>query len=119
MLTALINFLITALTIYLAAKYMRKVSIKSFGTAALVALAIAILNFLIGWLLVLLLNVATLGLFFFTGLNIIISIIANAIIIELVDKLSKGFHTEGFSPSLMLAIILAVVNGLVYWIFGF
>lgn len=83
----------------------------------LVALAIAVLNFLIGWLLTFLLNIATLGIFYFTGLNFIIAIIVNAIIIEIVDQMSSSFNTDGFAPSFWLALILALVNAIVFGLF--
>ncbi len=113
----LLNLLVTALVIWLAAKSMSRVHISSFGAAFLVAVIIAVLNFLVGWLLALLLNIATLGLFYFTGLSFIISIIVNAIVIEIVDQLSSRFKTDGFAPSLYLAIFMALANALVTAIF--
>ncbi len=117
MLTALIQFLVTAATIYFAGRWMSRVRVRNFSTALLVALAIAILNFLVGWLLTFVLHLATLGLFWITGLSFIISIIVNAIIIEIVDQFSEGFDTDGFAPSLWLAVLIALVNALVFAIF--
>lgn len=117
MIAAILNFLITAAVIYYAGKAMRKVHVKSFNTALLVTLGVVVFNFLVGWLLTLLLNLATLGIFYFTGLNFIISIFVNAIIIELVDKMSKSFNTDGFAPSLWLAVILALVNAIMFAVF--
>ncbi len=114
MLNALLHFLVTAATIYFAGRVMSKVHVKSFGTALIVALAIAFLNFLIGWLLTFVLHLATLGLFWLTGLQFIIGIVVNAILIEIVDQFSSGFNTKGFTPSLWLAVILALVNAVVF-----
>jgi putative membrane protein len=92
---------------------MPKVELKGFKTAIFVALIIGVLSFLLSWILTALLNVATLGIFYFLGLGFITRVIAYGIIIELADKLSKDFKTVGFLPSLWLAIILAIVGGIV------
>ena len=109
----LIHLIVDALVLLLAARVMTSVEVKSFGTAIVVALIIGLLSFLIGWLLEFILNVATLGIFYFTGLGFIIRIFVNAIIIEIVDKMHAGFYTKGFLPSLWLAIIIAIVGSVV------
>lgn len=112
MLQWLFHILLDAVVLLIAAKYMPKVELKGFKTAIIVALIIGVLSFLLSWILTAVLNIATLGLFYFIGLGFIIRIIVNAIIIEIADKISKDFNTIGFLPSLWLAIILAVVSAL-------
>lgn len=109
----LIHILIDALVLLAVANMMPKVELKGFKTAIIVALIIGVLSFLLSWILTALLNVATLGIFYFLGLGFVTRVIAYAIIIELADKLSKDFKTVGFLPSLWLAIILAIVGGIV------
>ena len=109
----LIHIIIDALVLLVAAKLMSSVQVRSFTTALIVALVIGVLSFLIGWLLTLILNIATLGIFYFTGLGFIIRIIVNAIIIEIADKMSSGFNTKGFTPSIILAVIIALVGAIV------
>jgi len=109
----LLHIIIDAAVLLIAAKYMAKVELKGWKTAIIVALIIGILSFLLSWLLTGLLHLATLGLLYFLGLGFIIRIIVYAIIIEIADKLSKDFKTVGFLPSLWLAIILAIVGGIV------
>ncbi|MGY5847752.1 phage holin family protein [Salegentibacter sp. HM20] len=109
----LIHILIDALVLLAVANMMPKVELKGFKTAIIVALIIGVLSFLLSWILIALLNVATLGIFYFLGLGFVTRVIAYAIIIELADKLSKDFKTVGFLPSLWLAIILAIVGGIV------
>ncbi|EMR03733.1 phage holin family protein [Cesiribacter andamanensis] len=119
MIKLLVHLLVDALVLILAAKAMSSVYVRSFGTAIWVAVLIGIFSFLIGWLLTLVLNLATLGIFYFTGLGFIIRIIVNAIIIEIVDKVSKGFNTKGFMPSLILAILIALVGSILdYFLFA-
>src|SRR5690606_28332074 len=109
MIGAILGFFISAATIYLCGKYMAKVHVRDFRAAVLVALVIVVFNFLIGWLLAFVFHVLTLGVFFFTGLSFVINVIVNAIIIEIADKLMDRFHTEGFLPSLWVALILGLV----------
>lgn len=109
----LIHILVDALVLLIAARMMTSVEVRNFSTAIIVAIVIGILSFLIGWLLTLILNVATVGIFYFTGLGFVTRIIANAIIIEITDKMSRGFNTRGFMPSLILAVIIAFVGSVV------
>ncbi len=109
----LIHIIIDALVLLAAANIMPKVELKGFKTALLVALIIGVLSFLLSWILTALLNIATLGIFYFLGLGFIIRVIAYAIIIEIADKFSSDFKTEGFLPSLWLAVFLAIVGGIV------
>ncbi len=119
MIELLVHLIVDALVLIIAAKAMSSVEIRSFGTAIWVAILIGIFSFLIGWLLTLVLNIATLGVFYFTGLGFIIRIIVNAIIIEIVDKVSKGFHTRGFMPSLILAVLIAFISWIIdYFLFS-
>ncbi|MHA6280260.1 phage holin family protein [Salinimicrobium sp. CAU 1759] len=116
MLTWLVHVIIDAIVLLIAAKMLPKVELKGWKTALVVALLIGVLSFFLSWILTVILNVATLGIFYFLGLGFITRIIAYAIIIELADKLSTGFKTHGFMPSLWLAIIIAIVSSIVDWI---
>lgn len=112
----LIHILVDSVVLLVAAKVFPKVELKGFKTAIVIALLIGILSFFLSWLLTALLNIATLGIFYFLGLGFITRTCAYAIIIEIVDKLSKNFKTHGFMPSLWLAIILALAGAIVDWI---
>ncbi|RKS53537.1 putative membrane protein [Gillisia mitskevichiae] len=113
MLQWLLHIIIDAGVLLLAAKYMSKVELKGFKSALIVALIIGVFSFLLSWLLTSLLNIATLGIFYFLGLGFVTRVIAYAIIIELADKVSKDFKTIGFSTSIILAVILALAGALV------
>ncbi len=104
----LVHLIVDAIVLLVAAKYMSKVELKGFKTALIVALVIGIFSGLLTFIL----NLFTLGLFYFIGLGVLIRIIANSIIIEIADKFSKDFNTVGFLPSLWLAIILAIVSAI-------
>lgn len=113
MLQWIVHIVIDALVLLAAASILKNVELKGFKTAILVALIIGLLSFLLSWALTLLLNVATLGMFYFLGIGFIIRVVAYAIIIEIADQFSSDFNTKGFLPSLWLAIILAIVGGIV------
>ncbi len=112
MLSALIHIILDAIILMIAAKFLNKVHLKSFKTAILVALLIGILSFFLSWLLTAVLNIVSLGLFYFLGLGFVTRIVAYAIIIEIVDQLSSGFKTDGFMPSLWLAVIMALFGSI-------
>lgn len=109
----LIHILLDAVVLLIAAKMLTKVELNGFKSALIVALIIGVLSFLLSWLLTAILNIATLGIFYFLGIGFITRVIAYAIIIEIADKLSSDFKTHGFWPSLWLAIIIAIVGGIV------
>ena len=106
----ILHVLVNAILLVVLANILPKVSVRNFGSALVVALLIGILSALSLWLLEGVLHVVTLGLFYFLGLGFIIRVFAYAIIIEVADQLSTGFNTEGFWPSLWLAIILALIS---------
>lgn len=109
----LIHILVDAVVLLIAAKFLPKVELQGFKTAVIVALIIGVLSFFLSWILTVILNIATLGIFYFLGLGFVTRVIAYAIIIELADKFSKDFRTRGFMPSLWLAIIMAIVGAIV------
>ena len=109
----LIHILIDALVLLVAAKFLSTVHLKGFKSALIVALIIGVLSFLLSWLLTAILNIATLGIFYFLGLGFITRVIAYAIVIEIADKLTDDFKTDGFWPSLWLAVLIAIIGGIV------
>lgn len=113
MLTWLIHIIIDSLVLLAAASIFPKVELRGYKTALIVALLIGILSFFLSWILTVILNIATLGIFYFLGLGFVTRVIAYAIIIEIADKFSKDFKTHGFTPSLWLAILMAIVGGIV------
>ncbi|WP_324719336.1 phage holin family protein [Salinimicrobium sp. HB62] len=116
MLSWLVHIVVDTIVLLIAARMLPKVELKGWKTALVVAILIGILSFFLSWILTAILNVVTLGIFYLLGLGFITRIFAFAIIIELADKLSKGFKTHGFMPSLWLAIIIAIVGTIVDWL---
>ncbi|WP_405198223.1 phage holin family protein [Christiangramia sp. LLG6405-1] len=113
MLQWIIHIVLDAVVLLIAAKFLSKVHLNGFKSALIVALIIGVLSFLLSWLLTAVLNIATLGIFYFLGLGFITRVVAYAIVIEIADNLTSDFKTEGFLPSLWLAILIAIVGAIV------
>jgi putative membrane protein len=107
----IIDLLINAFAVWLAAKILPGVSVKNYGYALWVAILLGLVNATIGRLLKFLafpFNWLTLGL-----VNFIISVL----MIMLVDKLVKGFEVKSFWWAVLFAILLSIVNNILFWIF--
>ena len=84
------------------------VTIKNFSTAVLVALVIGILNATIGWFLRFPLNIVTLGL-----LSFFVHLIVTAVMIKIADKLFSDFYVKGFTPALIIAVVMAIAGSMI------
>ena len=100
----LLNLLISALAIAIAAYITPGASVDGYLTAIVVVVVLAIVNSTIGPLLKILtlpLNILTLGL---------ISLIINVLMVLLVARIVPGFGLDGFWTALVFAVILALVS---------
>lgn len=100
----LINWLLSALIILLTSQIVPGFKVDTFTTALLVAFVLGIVNAIIKPILIILtlpINILTLGLFTF---------VINAALILLVDRIVPGFKVEGFTPALIAAFILWLIN---------
>lgn len=104
----ILHLLLDAAVIFGLAYLMPQIDVKSFGTALLIAIILAMLNFLIGWLIRFPLNLVTF--FFLTG---IVRVVTTAILLKIIDKMMGSFTIVGFWPALVIAVAVAVVGGLV------
>jgi putative membrane protein len=87
-------------------------------TALLVALLIGIVGWATGWLIRGVFQVATLGILWLLGLSFIIRVLANAVIIKIVDAMVGGFKVHGFGQAILLAVIIAIVGALLDYMLG-
>jgi len=104
MFQALLNWILSALAILVAAQFVPGFSVNSFQTALIVALLLGVLNALIKPVLIVLtlpINILTLGLFTF---------VINAFLIWLTAQLVRGFSLSGFAPALLAALLLWIIN---------
>lgn len=103
----IIRLLITAAVAYGLSMVLSGVNIVDFKTAFIFALVLALLNFIVKPLLVILtlpITILTLGIFLF---------IINALIIMLADKFIGGIKVDGFLWALIFSLILSLVSSLV------
>ncbi len=106
----IISLLITALAVMVTAYLLPGVTIKSYGSAIIVALLIGLVNMIIKPIMVILtlpITILTLGLFLF---------VINALMILLVSALVPGFKVNGFIWALIFSIVLSFVNSILHWI---
>ncbi len=101
----ILNVLITAVLVYLLAELLNPhVAISSFTTAIIFSLVLALLNFIVKPLLIILtlpLTIITLGLFL---------LVINVIIIMLADKFVTGIRIDGFLWAFIFGLILSAVT---------
>jgi putative membrane protein len=106
----IIKILISAVAVFAVSYILSGVTVKSFGTAILVAIVLGIVNAIIRPILVILtipVTILTLGLFL---------LVINALMIMLVDAVIAGFKVKNFWWALLFSIILSLVNGILTWI---
>lgn len=100
----IINLALSAMSIFAAAYVLPGVSVTSFTTAVIVAIALGVINAIIRPVLLILtlpLNIMTLGLFTF---------VINAGLILLTTKIVPGFMVDGFLWALLLSLVLTAIN---------
>ncbi len=105
------NILLLSVTVFVVAKMLPNIRIKSFLTAVVVAVVYSIINFFVGWLLVLLslpVMIITFGLFTF---------VINAILLWVTDQLIEDFEIKGFGTTLLAAFLITIISTLLRWVF--
>lgn len=112
MLGSVLRILLTAVAVYLLPKILSGVTLDSFSTAILVAIVLALLQFLVKPILIfftLPITVLTMGLFLF---------IINAIIILMTAYLVSGFDVGNIWWALLFSILLSILQSALYQIVG-
>ncbi|MDO4905740.1 MAG: phage holin family protein [Lautropia sp.] len=102
-----LGWAINAAAIFFLPYILDAVELKSFGTALLVALIIALLNTFIRpvlFILTLPINVLTLGLF---------TLILNGLMFWVTSRLVDGFTITGFWWAVLAALIYSIVSSLI------
>jgi len=100
----LIQMLVNAVALLIAALFLEGVQIKSFLTAVIVSIVIAILNATIGEYLTELTG-------FYQG---ILSFIVDACVIMLASFVLDGFKVKGFLWAILLAVVLTFINAFLF-----
>jgi len=105
------TLLFNSIVIFAGSYLVRGVQLKNYWTALGVAIVLAILNLLIRPFIVLLtlpLNILTLGLF---------TLVINAWILMIADKMIDGFSLDGFGWAVLFGLVISVLNSLLLILF--
>jgi putative membrane protein len=101
----IVKILITALVVYFLSKALEPhIQVRAFSTAIVFSLVLAILNFVVKPLLVILtipLTIITLGLFL---------LVINMLIVLLADKFVSGIRIENYTWAFIFSLVLSVVT---------
>lgn len=103
-----VRLILGSIAVMIAAYLVPGVSVASFGTAVLVALALGVLNALVKPVLLFLtlpINILTLGLF---------SLVINIVILYLASALVPGFEIANSLAALLFSIVLSIAMGLLF-----
>ncbi len=100
----LVNWLLSALALWIVAQIIPGIQLRSYSTALVATIVIAIVNVVIGWPLKILtipLSILTLGLFL---------LILNAFLLKLASIFVPGFSIQGFLPAFLGSIVLTILS---------
>ena len=104
MISIIINWLLSAVSLMIVAHVVRGFDVTSFGAALIAALVIGLINATLGLFLKIItfpLTLLTLGIFW---------VVINALMLKLAASLVSGFTIQGFLPAFFGAIVLSIVN---------
>src|SRR5215831_10344902 len=102
MLMHIIGWFVSALALWLVAQMLPGIKVRSFGTALLATIVIAIVNVFIGWPVRLIfspITFLTLGLF---------RLVINAFLLKVASLFTPGFSVEGFLNALIGSLVLTI-----------
>lgn len=102
--TILINWILSALVIFVLSNILPGVHVNDFLSALIVALVLGIINAFIKPVILILtlpINIVTLGLF---------TLVINAFLIMVTGYIVAGFRVDGFLSALIFSIALSIVN---------
>ncbi len=107
----IINWVLSALIIVVAAYLLPGVHIANFVTALVVAIILGLLNAFLKPVLLFLtlpINVLTLGLF---------TLVINAFIIVIITKIIPGFQIDNFWWAVLYSLLMSAINVLLHMFF--
>lgn len=109
---SIIFIIVNSIAVLVSCYLVPGASVESIWVAAMVAIVLALVNFFLKPILVLLtlpISIITLGLFYF---------ILNALLILLVEWIVPGFHLESFWTAIWFSIVISVVSWLINLVTG-
>jgi len=104
MLHAIVNWLLSALALWLVARIIPGIEVRDYGAALVATVIIAIVNFFFGPIFRFFgfpLIFLTLGLF---------SLVINAVLLKLASLFTPGFRVHGFLAAFLGSIVLTILT---------
>lgn len=104
----ILRLLLSALAVVVLSKVLPNVSVDSYITALIVAVALSLLNFIVKPILVVLtlpVTIVTFGLFL---------LVINALIIKLADHFVDGFTVNGWLWALIFSLLLSLLQSILF-----
>jgi putative membrane protein len=101
----LISWALLTIVVFVTAAVVPGFKIRGFTGAVLVAALFGILNFVLGWLLFVVIGFGTLGLGFL--LAFLTRWLVDAILLSIVDALSKSLEIESFGRAFLAAMVMS------------
>lgn len=105
----LLRWLVLAVAVGIAAAVLPGMKVRGIGGAVLTAAIFGLLNFFIGWLLVTVIGLATLGVGFV--LIFVTRWVVDVILLKVTDAFTDALTIRGLGTALVAALIMAVVGG--------
>lgn len=117
MLSILISWLVLGAALLLTAQVLPGFQLTGgWRGAAVVSVIFGIINWLIGWLLFVMLGIVSLGLGFL--LAFITRWIVNALLLRLTDAVSDRLNIESFKTALIGALLISLFGTIGQWLVG-
>jgi putative membrane protein len=110
----ILSWLILSAAVWVTAMVLPGFHVKGFGSAILVAALFGVLNFLLGWLFMVVFTIATLGLALLFAF--ITRWIVNAIVLKLVDALTDHLTVDNFGWALLGALMMSALGTVGEWL---
>jgi len=106
----LLSWLVLSISVWLTAAILPGFRVNGFGGAVRAAALFGILNWLLGWLIFVVLGIATLGIGFL--LAFITRWIVMALLLKFVDALSSSFKVDSFGTAVLGALLMSGIGTL-------
>jgi len=104
----ILRLLLSALAVVVLSKVLPNVSVDTYVTALIVAVALSLLNFIVKPILVILtlpVTIVTFGLFL---------LVINALIIKLADYFIDGFTVDGWLWAIVFSLLLSLLQSILF-----
>ncbi|HMJ10896.1 MAG TPA: phage holin family protein [Polyangiaceae bacterium] len=102
----LLSWLVLSVAVYLTAVILPGFEVRGFGGAIVVAAIFGFLNWLLGWLIFVVLGIATLGIGFL--LAFLTRWLVMAILLKVTDSFSKSLHIKSFGTAMLAALLMSL-----------